>query len=626
MVVTLVTLGKWLEELSKIKTGDAIEKLGNLLPKTATLVKDGKEYTVLTSELKEGDVILLRAGDYVAVDGVVIDGSAGIDKSAITGESMPEEVGEGSTVSSGSILKDGYLLLKAEKVGEQTLFAKILDIVRSAGASKAPIQKIADKVSAIFVPIVTLIAVITFIIWIIISSGNFELAFSYAITVLVISCPCSLGIATPVAVMAATVRAANMGILFKNAEALQNACKINCVLLDKTATITVGKPKVTDYINYTGEPNETIFPIVSALENKSNHPLAECVISYCGDSDKKVVDYDYIVGKGIVGTVDKVKYYIGNADLIPENISLPQLPADFEGKTVLYFADEYQLVSVFALADYVKEDSKQAISALHQKNIKTVMITGDNQGAAKRIADEVGIDDYEAEVLPQDKYSIVEKYKKAGYYTAMVGDGINDSPALKSADIGIAMGTGTDIAIDSSDVVIANGSLSALEKTIDLSKKALRIIKENLFWAFFYNVIGIPVAAGSLSFIGVSLTPEIASALMSLSSLFVVTNALRIAQKRKKTVKKSSETELITVKAQISGMMCNHCVGKVKNALEGVKGVRIVEVSLEEKTATLKVENYVDEQAIISAVQEAGFKVENILKEQSCADESCRII
>lgn len=607
MVLALVTLGKWLEELSKIRTGDAIEKLTNLLPKTAIKLENGKESIVLTSELKVGDIILLRAGDYVAVDGKVVEGNAGIDKSAITGESMPEEVSVGSLVSSGCILKDGYLHLVAEKVGEQTLFAKIVDIVKKAGASKAPIQKFADKVSGVFVPIVTLIAIITFTVWLIIT-GSLDLAFGYGITVLVISCPCSLGLATPVAVMAATGRAANYGILFKNAECLQNACKINCVLLDKTATITVGKPKVTDYINYTGESNETLFPIISALESKSNHPLAECVINYCGISDKSVTDYEYIAGKGIVGTVDKVRYYIGNAELLPSAVTPIELPSDFDGKTVLYFADDYQLISVFALADYIKDDSIDAIKLLHEKNIKTIMVTGDNKNAAKRIATQVGIDEFEAEVLPQDKYFIVEKYKKQGYFTAMVGDGINDSPALKSADIGIAIGTGTDIAIDSSDVVIVNGSLLALGKTIEISKKALTIIKQNLFWAFFYNVIGIPVAAGALSFLGITLTPMIGSALMSLSSLFVVSNALRIAKRKKiHTPKPVCECDLTTIVLSVEGMHCANCVRKVKSALEGVRGVYFADVNLDKKTATIKCEKTVTVKKLIETINELDF-------------------
>ncbi|MBE5754816.1 MAG: cadmium-translocating P-type ATPase [Clostridiales bacterium] len=614
MVVALVTLGKWLEELSKIKTGDEIEKLGNLLPKTATVIENGKEKVVLTSELKKGDIILLKAGDYASVDGVIVEGNASVDKSAITGESLPVEVSVGDTVNSGSILKNGYLHLQAEKVGEQTLFSKIVEIVRKAGASKAPIQKLADKISKFFVPTVTIIAIITFIVWIVIS-GDFYKAFNFGISVLVISCPCSLGLATPVAVMAATGKAASYGILFKNAESLQNACKINCVLLDKTATITVGKPKVTDYINFTDEPNSTIFPVAAALESKSSHPLAECVKNYCGESDKIVTDYSYITGKGIIGTVDGVKYYLGNRELLPDNIIMSEIPVSVtEGKTVLYFADEYQLVSVFAVSDYLKEDSADAIAALHAKNIKTVMITGDNESAAKNISAQVGLDEFAANVLPQDKYEIVEKYKKEGYFVAMVGDGINDSPALKSADIGVAMGTGTDIAIDSSDIVIANGSLSALSKTVEISSKALKIIKQNLFWAFFYNVIGIPIAAGALSALGVVLTPMVASALMSMSSLFVVTNALRIAGKKKKEKSEcdSSCGALIDIKVDIKGMMCKHCQGKVTDALGAIQGVYGVKVSLEKNQATFKADSFLTDNAIISAIESVGFTVTNI--------------
>ncbi len=616
MVVSLVTLGKWLEELSKIKTGDEIEKLGNLLPKTATIIENGKEKVVLTSELKEGDIVLLKAGDYASVDGVIIEGNASVDKSAITGESLPVEVGVGDSVSSGSILKSGYLHLKAQKVGEETLFSKIVEIVRKAGASKAPIQKLADKISKIFVPTVTIIAVVTFVIWLIISK-DFYKAFNFGISVLVISCPCSLGLATPVAVMAATGRAASYGILFKNAESLQNACKINCVLLDKTATITVGKPKVTDYLNFTDEPNSMLFPVVSALESKSSHPLAECVKNYCGDSDKVVTDYSYITGKGIIGTVDGVKYFLGNRELLPENIIMTEIPTDItEGKTVIYFADEYQLVSVFAVSDYLKEDSKDAISMLHAKNIKTVMITGDNESSAKSISAQVGLDEFVANVLPQDKYEIVEKYKKDGYFVAMVGDGINDSPALKSADIGVAMGTGTDIAIDSSDIVIANGSLLALAKTVEISSKALKIIKQNLFWAFFYNIIGIPIAGGVLSALGVVLTPMIASALMSMSSLFVVTNALRIAGKKKKEKPACDNScgVLTDIKVGIEGMMCMHCQSKVTDALALVKGVYGVKVSLQENQATFKADNTLTDNDIISAVESVGFKVTKIEK------------
>ena len=593
MVLTLVTLGKYLEELSKIKTGDATAKLGNLIPKTVTVMRDGKELTILCEEVKVGDIVVLKAGEYAGVDGEVIEGNASVDKSAITGESIPEELIVGDKITSGSIVKDGYILVKAEKVGGETLFSKIIQIVKEAGASKAPIQKFADKVSGVFVPIVTALAIITFVVWLIITSDLYR-AFNFGISVLVISCPCALGLATPVAVVAATGKSATKGILFKNAEALQSACKTTCVLLDKTATITVGRPTVTDYKNFTGESNSVIFPIASALEKKSSHPLAECVINYCGETDKKVENYEYLTGKGIVGEVDGVKYYLGNYELLPDIAKVEGLAKDYEGKTLLYLADDYQLVSIFALADYLKPDSKEAIERLHSMGIKTVMITGDNKSAADRIGKEVGITDIEAEVLPQDKFNIVNKYKEQGNFVAMVGDGINDSPALKSADIGVAMGTGTDIAIDSAEVVIVNGNLSALGDMIEISKKAFRIIKQNLFWAFFYNSIGIPFAAGALSSLGLVLTPAVASALMCMSSLFVVTNALRISK-----TKKEKKQPLIVKRVLVEKIMCMHCVGKVKDLLSSIDGVESVTVDLKSKTATLKVYRSVTDEIIL---------------------------
>ncbi len=615
MVVTLVTLGKWLEELSKIRTGNAVEKLGTLIPKAVTVLKDGKEETVLTSELSVGDVVVLKAGDYVAVDGVVVSGSASIDKSAITGESMPVEVLEGGLISSGSILKDGYLLVRAEKVGEQTLFSKIVEIVKTAGASKSPIQKFADIVSSIFVPLVTAIAIITFIVWLLVTSDLYR-AFNFGISVLVISCPCALGLATPVAVMAATGKAASQGILFKDAEALQKLCKIDCALLDKTATITVGKPKVTDYRNFESCLEEKeIFATVSALESKSSHPLARCVIDFCGASCLDVDNYEYVMGKGMTGEVYGIKYYLGNKDLLPKELRNKVDENDFYGKTVIYFASEYELIAEFAISDYVKEDSKSAITALQEQGIKTIMITGDNYGAAERIANEVCITEFKAEVLPQDKYVIVESYKKDGYFTAMVGDGINDSPALKCADVGVAIGTGTDIAIDSSDVVLANGSLTALTTAVDISKKTLRIIKQNLFWAFFYNAIGIPVAAGVFAFINFTLTPAIASAMMCISSLFVVTNALRIAGRKNKKVsqehreRKDCSINIKTAVAVVDGMTCNHCAGRVKDALTAIKGVYSADVNLKEKTVTIVLEQTVTEDLLFTEIERIGYKV-----------------
>ncbi len=607
MVVSLVTLGKWFEELSKIKTGDATAKLGSLIPKIATVIRDGKEITIQTDEITVGDSVIIKAGEYASIDGEVIDGFAGVDKSAITGESIPEEVGVGDKIISGSIVTDGYLVVKAEKVGGQTLFSKIVEIVRDAGASKAPIQKFADKVSGVFVPIVTALAIITFVVWFVCTNDLYR-AFNFSISVLVISCPCALGLATPVAVVASTGKSAAKGILFKNAEALQSAHKINCVLLDKTATITVGKPKVTDYKNFTGESDSTVFPLISALEQKSSHPLAEQVIEYCGKSQKQVQNYEYVLGKGIVGEIDGVRYYLGNISLMPKVLNIQDYSNEFEGKTLLYFADDYQLISIIALADYLKEDSKDAIRELHEMNIKTVMLTGDNSSAANKIAEQVGIDEVVSNVLPQDKYTVVNKYKEQGYFVAMVGDGINDSPALKSADIGVAMGTGTDIAIDSAQVVIANGNLKGVCEMLKISARSMRVIKQNLFWAFFYNMLGIPLAGGALSVLGIVLTPAIASALMCISSLFVVTNALRLTAKERIKPEKT-----FIKKVYVEKITCLHCVKKVKDALLSIDGVNSVSVDLKSKTATLNVTKKVTDLIILNKLIEIDYKGDIII-------------
>lgn len=609
MVVSLVTLGKWIEELSKVKTGDAIEKLNKLMPKTTTVLRDGKELSIITGELVINDVVVLRAGDYIPVDGVVIDGKANVDKSAITGESLPEEVIVGNKVTSGSIVKDGYLLMRAESVGTDTLFSKIVATVKQAGASKAPIQMIADRVAGVFVPIVSSIALLTFIIWILITK-DVSISLNYAISVLVISCPCALGLATPVAVMVATGKSASQGVLFKDAEALQNACKINCILLDKTATITVGKPKVTDYLNLGVMNDNDVFTIVSSLESKSSHPLAKSVIDFCGEKTITYDDFEYVSGKGIVAVINGKRYCLGNAELVMNTFGfLPdeKYSENYFGKTILYFADSLALIAIFAVADYVKDDSAEAIKCLQEQSIKTVMITGDNQSSAKAVASQVGINEYCANVLPNEKYEYVEKYKKQGHFVAMVGDGINDSPALKSANIGIAMGNGTDIAIDSSDVVIVGSSLKGVCKAIEHSKKALKIIKENLFWAFIYNVIAIPVAAGVVSFLGLKLTPALASACMSFSSLFVVGNALRIARdKKQKNNKKDGNREM---KVVIEGMMCKHCQARVNQVLSEMKGVISVDVNLETKTATLTHDGSVAVEDVKKVIVNAGYEV-----------------
>jgi Cu+-exporting ATPase len=604
MVLALVTLGKWLEEISKVKTGDAIEKLNKLIPKTANVLVDGKEKTVLTNELKKGDVLVLKAGDYLPIDGVVISGNASIDKSAITGESLPEEVWVSSNVTSGSIVKDGYILVKASEVGNDTLFSKIVEIVKNAGASKAPIQKIADKVSGVFVAVVSTIALIVFIVWLIVK-GDLYLALNYGINVLVISCPCALGLATPVAVMAGTGKGANLGVLFKNAEALEDAYKVNCVLLDKTATITKGVPTVNDFLNFSAISNEEIKSIASSLEVKSSHPLSKCVIEFCGKNFIEVKEYEYSTGKGLIGKINDKKYYLGNLELLPR--SLYSLASSYlnkyQGKTLLFLSSDSSLLALFAISDSIKEDSKNAIKTLNDMGVKTVMITGDNQSSASFVASEVGITEYSFNVLPHEKYAIVSDYKDKGYFVAMVGDGINDSPALKSAHLGIAMGTGMDIAIDSSDVVVASGSLNGVVNTIKLSKKTMRIVKENLFWAFFYNVIAIPVAGGVFSFIGFNLTPTLASACMCLSSLFVVTNALRISKNKKQKNVKGADNMII----KVEGMMCKHCEKKVFDTVSAIEGVKEVSINLKKKTVT--VNNDADYEKIKDAIIGAGYEV-----------------
>ncbi len=614
MVLALVTLGKWLEEISKVKTGDAIEKLNKLIPKTATIIKDGKMITVLTNQIEAGDTVVLRVGDYVAIDGVVVEGTASVDKSAITGESLPEEVKVDDFISSGSIIKDGFLLVEAIQVGGDTLFSKIIEIVKSSGASKAPIQRLADKISGVFVPVVTLLALAVFGVWFIVT-GELYTALSFGISVLVISCPCALGLATPVAVMASTGAGASKGILFKDAGAMQNASKINCVLLDKTATITVGKPKVTDFVNYADLSDKEIYSLVSALESKSRHPLADCVCEFCGNSDKIVQAFEYIVGKGVVGSVDGVKYSVGSNKILSDSLkeNAVELEKKYFGKTVLYFSDDESILAVFAVADYLKEDSALAVNVLKERGIKTVMLTGDSFSVAKSIAEQVGIEEFEAEILPQQKYEIVNKYKEKGYFVAMVGDGINDSPALKSADLGIAMGTGTDIAIDSSDIIIANGSLNGVNQAVDLSKKSNRIIKQNLFWAFIYNLIAMPVAGGAFAFIGFTLTPALASVCMSLSSLFVVGNALRITRKnRTSKVKKVKLEQKYSYEIVIDGMSCGHCSEKVEKALAKLNGVINVTVDLKSKIASVATEKMIDDELLISLISNIGYKVLSI--------------
>ncbi|MBR2375897.1 MAG: heavy metal translocating P-type ATPase [Clostridia bacterium] len=619
MILTLVTLGKWLEEKSKRKTGDEIEKLIKLMPNTVTVERNGAQIQLPFAELSVGDVLIVKQGEYVPVDGKVVEGHAFVDRAAITGESMPIEVEEGGAVTGADIVKSGFMKVLAEKVGADTALSQIVKMVKEAGASKALIQKIADKIASVFVPAVMLIAAITFFVWYLID-GSFATAANYAICVLVISCPCSLGLATPVAVMAATGRGMSLGILYKDAEALQKAKDINCVLLDKTATLTVGKPQVTDFQALQGE-RAALLKLVASIESHSNHPIADCVRAFAeqeiGAERISVTEYAYTTGQGATAEYNGKTYRLGNRRLVAtiDEKRSAQIEKTYsaQGKTVVFLADEAHILAVFAIADTLKTDSKTAICLLKNRNIRVGMLTGDNENVAKAIAAEVGIDEYFAEALPENKAESVKRIRSVGGFVAMVGDGINDSPALKEADVGVAMGNGTDIAIDSADVVLSGGDLRLVDTMVALSSATVRNIKQNLFWAFFYNCVAIPLAAGVFSFAGLSLNPMIGAACMSLSSLFVVTNALRLTRFGKKennnTVIKEN-TMKRTLK--IEGMMCQHCVAHVTKALAGVDGVLSVDVNLKKKTATVETSKDGLDEAMRAAVTEAGYEVKKI--------------
>ena len=616
MILSLVTLGKWLEEKSKRKTGDEIEKLIKLMPNTVTVERDGKQVKLPFEDIAVGEILLVKQGEYIPVDGKIVEGHAFIDRAAITGESMPVEVSDGDKVTGADIVKSGFIKVLAEKVGAETTLSQIVKMVKEAGASKAPLQKIADKIAGVFVPAVTFIAMLTFIVWWW-SSKDIALAANYAISVLVISCPCSLGLATPVAVMAATGRGMALGILYKDAETLQKARDINCVLLDKTATLTVGRPQVTDFQLFHGERME-VLRIAAGLERPSNHPIAECVLAYVekeiAQDVADLADYTYEMGKGAVAKYNNVIYRLGNRRLMGniEEKKAYQLEKEYslQGKTAIFLSNEEKILAVFGVADTLKEESKTAISTLKMNNIRVGMLTGDNENVAKAIAQEVGIDDYFAEALPEDKAKSVQRIRSVGGFVAMVGDGINDSPALKEADVGIAMGDGTDIAIDSADIVLSRGDLRLVHKAIHLSRATVRNIKQNLFWAFFYNCVAIPVAAGVFAFAGLTLTPMIGAACMCASSLFVVTNALRLMRFDKQKVEIEENTMKKTLK--IEGMMCQRCVAHVTKALQDMDGVISVEVNLKKKTAIVELSVEIADETFIATITEAGYEVKKI--------------
>ena len=627
MILTLITLGKTLEARAKGKTSDAITKLMNLAPKVATVVRDGQEIHIPVDDVALGDVLIVKAGESIPVDGIVLEGFSAIDESALTGESIPVEKNMGDKVIGATVSKSGYIKMQATKVGDDTALSQIIRLVDEATSSKAPIAKLADKVSGVFVPIVITIAVIATIVWLIAGYG-LEFALSIGISVLVISCPCALGLATPTAIMVGTGRGATNGILIKSAEALETAHSIDTVVLDKTGTITEGKPAVTDVHCCEGTSEKELLQIAASLEKLSEHPLAEAIVTEAENADVpylSVSDFQQIAGQGITGVIDGKLCLAGNRRLMEasritdeELFRFGEKLAD-NAKTPLYFARDGRLMGVIAVADVVKPTSKQAVEELFAMGIEVVMLTGDNAKTAEAIRREVGAPRVIAEVFPQDKEEEIRRLQNEGKKVAMVGDGINDAPALARADVGIAIGAGTDIAIESADIVLMKSDLMDVPTAIRLSKAVIRNIKQNLFWAFIYNIIGIPIAAG-VFFIpfALKLNPMIGAFAMSFSSVFVVTNALRLRWFKPNSIKHTKiqvkmEGELDMEKVlKIEGMMCGHCVMHVQKALASVPGVEEVAVSLDDKSARVKLNQNVSDDTFKKAVQDAGYELKGI--------------
>lgn len=614
MILTLVSFGKYLEQLSKRKTTQAISKLMDLAPKKALILKGDKEVEVPVEEVKVDDLVVVKKGFAVPVDGVIVEGNAAIDEANITGESMPAQKSVNQVVYTSTTINSGYIIIKATKVGEDTSIANIIKLVEEASNSKAPISQLADKIASIFVPIVMVISLLSFIISII-ASRDFNLSFNFAISVLVIACPCSLGLATPVAIMVGTGVGASNGLLIKNAEILEKSHLIKTIVFDKTGTLTNGKPTVTDFINI--DSDNDLLSIIYSMENRSEHPLASAITNYANESGVKIIDitnFKAIEGQGIEAKFNKDTYYIGNASNIKideqSQNKLEQLSK--EGKTSLVVTKNKKLVAIIALKDEIKKNSVLAIHELHKMGIRTVMLTGDNKITAQTIADEVEISEVIAEVLPIDKQNVIKSLKHDNkHLVAMVGDGVNDALALTTADLGISLKGGSDIALETSDIVLLRNDLLDVVNVINLSKRVLNTIKGNLFWAFFYNSIGIVLASGLLYPLWqIKLNPMIGSLAMSLSSVFVVLNALTInlfkpkkyIENNVKEKEKMKETVL-----QVKGMMCEHCKKHVEDALLKVPGVARVEVSLKENSAKVYLNQEIDRNELINAVKDAGY-------------------
>lgn len=618
MILTLITFGKMLESRAKGKTGSAIEKMMSLAPDVALVEREGVQTEIPASELSFGDVFIIKAGMSAPADGTVLEGEALFDESAVTGESMPVQKTKDSVITSGTISLSGFVRVKATSVGEDTTISKIIKLMESASSSKAPISRLADKISGIFVPIVLCISLITCITWLLLGY-DFSHALNFATAVLVISCPCALGLATPVAIMVGTGKGAENAILIKSGEALENAHKIKNIVLDKTGTITEGKPSVTELSLYNGFSRESLLQIAYSLEVQSSHPLASAICKYCEEQSAKLLpceNFESVLGRGVSGDVDGKRYFVGNLEYINANCNSNADIIDFadEFATPVIVSDQNKIIGAFAVSDKIKETSKPAIDTLKKMGINVFMLTGDNEKTARAVAQKLGIYDFVSGALPQDKEKCVAQMRKTGKICAMVGDGINDAPALVSADVGIAIGAGTDIALESADVVLVKNDLADVVGCIKLSRAVIKNIKQNLFWAFFYNVIGIPIAAGVLFPLGIKLSPMIGAAAMSLSSVCVVSNALRLKLFKVKQEKiKTERKKKMKYTVKIEGMMCPHCEMHAAKALEAI-GVCEPVMSHKDGTAVFVAENVSDE-SIISAISSAGYKVCGIVKE-----------
>ncbi len=614
MILTLITLGKFLETRSKNKTTQALQALMDLAPKTAVVERDGSEITIPLEQVSAGDIVIVRSGGRIPVDGVVIEGRAAVDESAITGESVPVEKDVGSQVISATVNQSGYLKFRATRVGQDTTLAQIIRLVEDAGAGKAPIAKTADKIAAVFVPIVMLIALVTGIVWLI-AGGVPEDALSSAICVLVISCPCALGLATPVAIMVGTEQGAKNGILIKSGEALEIAHNVNCVVLDKTGTVTNGKPVVTDVLPLSVSEDE-LLRVAAALESRSEHPLSAAImaeVSARGINVPSVTAFETLAGRGVSAELEGTPCYAGNERLMRENeVDTAAVRETLDGladagKTPLIFAQNGKVIGVIAAADLPKETSREAVAALKRMGISVQILTGDNRRTAEAVAADVGVDEVIAEVLPQDKEAVIARIRDAGQTVAMVGDGINDAPALVRADVGIAIGAGTDVAVESADIVLMKNDLRDVATAIRLSRAVIRNIRQNLFWAFFYNCLGIPLAAGVFyPLLGWRLSPMIGAAAMSLSSVFVVTNALRLRRFHKQKAPKRREKKTM-VRLTIEGMMCQHCRKRVEDTLNALPGVHAT-VDLDKKQAIIDA-GTTSVEALAKAVTDAGYTV-----------------